>query len=45
MEKFIKRFSDYSCIEKNDTEDIINLSHYTSNVNALRNICNGEFWA
>lgn len=45
MEKFIKRFNDYSCIKKNDTEDIINLSHYTSNLNALSNICNGEFWA
>lgn len=45
MGEFIKRFNDYSCIEKNDTLDIVYLSHYTPNVNALRNICSGEFWA
>lgn len=45
MGKFIDRFNDYSCIEKNDTSDIAYLSHYTSNVKALSNICSGEFWA
>ena len=45
MREFIKRFNDYSCIKKNDTSDIICLSHYTSNINALSNICSGEFWA
>lgn len=45
MGKFINRYINYNCIEKNDTEDIINLSHYTSNVDALVNICRGEFWA
>lgn len=45
MVKFISRYKNYNCIEKNDTEDIIKLSHYTSNVDALVNICRGEFWA
>lgn len=45
MGEFIKRFNDYSCIEKNDTSNIIYLSHYTSTVAAVRNICSGEFWA
>lgn len=45
MGKFINRYNNYNCIEKNDTEDIIKLSHYTSNVDALVNICSGEFWA
>lgn len=45
MEKFISRYNNYNCIEKNDTEDIIKLSHYTSNVYALANICSGEFRA
>ena len=31
--------------QKNDTGDIIKLSHYTSNIDALVNICSGEFWA
>lgn len=45
MGKFISRYNNYSCIENNDTEDIVELSHYTSNVEALVNICGGEFWA
>lgn len=45
MGRFIKRYNDYSCIKKNDTEDIVNLSHYTSSADALINICSGEFWA
>lgn len=45
MGAFIKRFNNYSCIEKNDTTDISCLSHYTSNIQALSNICSGEFWA
>lgn len=45
MGKFVKRLNDYSCIEKNDTIDITYLSHYTSNIKALSNICKGEFWA
>ena len=45
MGKFINRYNNYNCIEKNDAEDIIKLSHYTSNVDALTNICRGEFWA
>ena len=45
MGQFINRFNDYCCIEKNDAEDIACLSHYTSNSNALSNICSGEFWA
>ncbi len=44
MGKFVKRLNDYSCIEKNDTIDIAYLSHYTSNIKALSNICKGEFW-
>lgn len=43
MGKFVKRLNDYSCIEKNDTIDIAYLSHYTSNIKALSNICKGEF--
>lgn len=43
--KFINRYNNYNCIEKNDTENIIELSHYTSNIDALVNICSGEFWA
>lgn len=31
--------------QKNDTEDIVKLSHYTSNTEALLKICSGEFWA
>ena len=45
MGKFLRRLTDYSCIKKNDTSDIVYLSHYTSNKNALSNICSGEFWA
>lgn len=45
MGEFINRIIDYSCIKKNDTSDIVCLSHYTSNINALSNICSGEFWA
>lgn len=45
MENFFDRYNNYNCIQKNDTEDIIMLSHYTSNVDALVNICCGEFWA
>ena len=45
MGKFINRYNNYNCIEKNDAEDIIKLGHYTSNVDALVNICRGEFWA
>lgn len=45
MGKFINRYNNYDCIRKNDTEDIKKLSHYTSNINALLNICGGEFWA
>lgn len=45
MGKFIKKFNDYSCIEKNDTSNIIYLSHYTSSLEAVKNICSGEFWA
>lgn len=43
MGKFINRYNNYNCIERNDTEDIIKLSHYTSNIDALVNICSGEF--
>lgn len=45
MGKFINRYNNYNCIKRNDTEDIIKLSHYTSNIDALVNICSGEFWA
>lgn len=45
MGEFIKRFNDYSCIEKNDTSNIVYLSHYTSCVEAAKNICSGEFRA
>lgn len=45
MGEFIKKFNDYSCIEKNDTSNIIYLSHYTSSLEAVKNICSGEFWA
>lgn len=45
MGEFINRYNNYNRIKKNDTEDIIKLSHYTSNVEALVNICSGEFWA
>ena len=45
MGEFLNRINDYSCIMKNDTSDIVCLSHYTSNINALSNICSGEFWA
>ena len=30
MGKFINRYNNYNCIKRNDTEDIIKLSHYTS---------------
>ena len=45
MGEFIKRFNDYSCIEKNDTSTITYLSHYTSTAAAVKNICSGEFRA
>ena len=45
MGEFINRYNNYNCITKNDRENIKKLSHYTSNVDALLNICGGEFWA
>ncbi len=45
MGEFVKRLGNYTCIKKNDTLDIAYLSHYTSNINAISNICSGEFWA
>ena len=30
MGKFINRYNNYNCIKRNDTEDIIKLSHYTA---------------
>lgn len=45
MGRFIKRFNDYSCIKEIDASKIRDLSHYTSSINALSNICQGEFRA
>lgn len=44
-EEFIERFNNYECIKKNDTDDIVELSHYTANSEALINICKGKFRA
>lgn len=45
MGEFINRYNNYNCIRKNDTENIKKLSHYTSNIRAVLNICDGEYRA
>lgn len=44
MDKFIKRYNDYSCIKDDDMNDIKKLSHYTKTTESLIDICNGNFW-
>lgn len=43
MDKFIKRYNDYSCIKDDDMNDIKKLSHYTKTTESLIDICNGNF--
>ena len=45
MERFIKRFNDYSCLNSNDAQNVTQLSHYTHGTEVACSICNGIFWA
>lgn len=42
--EFLKKFNDYSCVESRDP-DICELYHFTSSVEAVKNIVSGCFWA